>query len=80
MKDQMQIEMDGFQKDMSSRKEQMEKILQEMKIQIYKVSRKYANSFILLDMFTVYVHTKYNISSTAVLRCSMLNFKIIYGI
>ena len=49
MKDQMQIEMDGFQKDMTSSREQMEKILQEMKIQIYKVSRKYANSFIVCE-------------------------------
>ena len=49
--------MDGFQKDMSSSKEQMEKIINEMKIQIYKVSRKFANSFILLDLFTVYFHT-----------------------
>ena len=57
MKDQMQIKMDGFQKDMSSSKEQMEKIINEMKIQIYKVSRKFANSFILLDLCTVYFHT-----------------------
>ena len=57
MKDQMQIKMDGFQKDMSSSKEQMEKIIHEMKIQIYKVSRKFANSFILLDLFTAYFHT-----------------------
>ena len=48
--------MDGFQKDMTSSREQMEKILQEMKIQIYKVYRKFANSFIYyyVDMLTVY--------------------------